>query len=200
MNRPRDPQGRYIKSKSDLSTKVPFDLFGGRKVPLIKSIDRYRKTKTSSTQRDKIVSERTNTGSTREQEIEASIILGQEARRLESSIEPNNTTFAFTPPPGDFNFKDIIDPKQVNLLFCSSANVIISQINIETLEPIISAGSSRVPDIQSVGRPFHQRKKLFSSKIKPLRYSLLGNQANMDDQEDHNNVRHEEEEETGNQT
>jgi hypothetical protein len=44
MNRPRDPQGRYIKSKSDLSTKVPSDLFGGRNVPLIKSADRYRKT------------------------------------------------------------------------------------------------------------------------------------------------------------
>jgi hypothetical protein len=41
---------------------------------------------------------------------------------------------------------------------------------------------------------------LFSSKIKPPRYSLFGNQANMDDQEDHNIVRHGEEEETGNQT
>jgi hypothetical protein len=85
MNRPRDPQGRYIKSKSDLSTKVPSDLFGGRNVPLIKSVDQYRKTKAISTQRDKIVSEGTNTGSTIEQEIEASIILGHEARPLESS-------------------------------------------------------------------------------------------------------------------
>jgi hypothetical protein len=64
MNRPRDPKGRYIKSKSDLSTKVPFDLFGGRDIPLIKSADRYRKTGASSTQRDKVVSEETNTGST----------------------------------------------------------------------------------------------------------------------------------------
>jgi hypothetical protein len=88
----------------------------------------------------------------------------------------------------------------VNLLFGSSANVIISQIDTETLAPIVSTGSSRVPDIQSIGRPFHQRETLFSSKIKPPRYSLFGNQANMDDQEDHNNVRHGEEEETGNQT
>jgi hypothetical protein len=36
--------------------------------------------------------------------------------------------------------------------------------------------------------------------IKPPRYSLFGNQANIDDQEDHKNVRHGEEEETGNQT
>ena len=36
--------------------------------------------------------------------------------------------------------------------------------------------------------------------IKPPRYSLFGNQANMDDQEDHNKVRHGEEEETGNWT
>jgi hypothetical protein len=35
MNRPRDPKGRYIKSKSDLSTKVPSDLFGRRNIPLI---------------------------------------------------------------------------------------------------------------------------------------------------------------------
>jgi hypothetical protein len=200
MIRPRDPQGRYIKSKSDLSTKVPSDLFKGRNVPLIKSVDRYRKIEASSNQRDKIVSEGTNTGRTIEQETEASIILGQVARPLKYSTQPNNTTFDFTPPPGDPNFKDIIDPEQVNILFGSSANVIISQIDTETLALIISTGSSRVPDIQLVGRPFHQRETLLSSKIKPLRYSLFGNQASMGDQEDHNNVRHEEEEETGNQT
>ena len=76
MNRPRDPQGRYIKSKLDLSTKVPFDLFGGRNVPLIKSAQRYQKIGASSTQRAKIVSEETNIGITIEEEIEASIILG----------------------------------------------------------------------------------------------------------------------------
>jgi hypothetical protein len=134
-----------------------------------------------------------------EQEIEASIILGQEERPLDSSTEPNNTTFVFTPPLGDPNFKDIIDPEQVNILFGSSTNVIISQIDTETLAPIMSTGSSRVPDIQSVGIPFHQRETLFSSKIKPLRYSLFGNQENMGDQEDHNNVRHGEEEEIGKQ-
>jgi hypothetical protein len=181
MNRPRDPQGRYIKSKSDLSTKVPSDVFGGRNVPLVKSTDRYRKIGASSTQRDKIVSEKTNTGSTIKQEIEASNILGQEAGPLEPSAKPNNIAFAFTPPLGNPNFEDIIDPEQVNLLFGSSANVIISQIDTKTLEPIISTGSSRVQDIQSVGRPFHQRETLFSSKIKPLRYSLFGNQANMGD-------------------
>jgi hypothetical protein len=200
MNRPRDPQGRYIKSKSNLSTKVPSDLFGGRNVFLVKSADRYQKTGASSTQRDKIVSKETNIGSTIKQEIEASIILGQEARPLEPSAKPNNTAFAFTPPPGNPNFKDIIDLEQVNLLFGSSANVIISQIDTETLAPIISTDSSRVLDIQSIGRPFHQRETLLSSKIKPPRYSLFGNKANMDDQEDHNNVRHREEEETRNQT
>jgi hypothetical protein len=55
MNRPRDPQGRYIKSKFYLSTKVPSDLFGGRNVPLIKYIDRYQKIDASSTERAKIV-------------------------------------------------------------------------------------------------------------------------------------------------
>jgi hypothetical protein len=168
-NRPRDPQGRYIKSKSDISTKVPFDLFGGRNIPLIKSVDGYRKTEASSTQRTKIVSEETNARSTIEHKIEALIILGKEARPLEPSAEPNNTTFAFTPPLGDPNFKDIIYPEQVNLLFGSSSNVIISQIDIENLAPIVSTSSSRVPDIQSIGRPFHQRETLFSSKIKPPR-------------------------------
>jgi hypothetical protein len=47
MNRSRDPQGRYIKSKSDLSAKVPSDLFGKRNVPLIKFADQYRKKEAS---------------------------------------------------------------------------------------------------------------------------------------------------------
>jgi hypothetical protein len=68
------------------------------------------------------------------------------------------------------------------------------------LAPIISTNSSRVPDIQPTGIPFQQRETLFFSKIKPPKYSLFGNQVNMDDQEDHNNVRHGEEEETGNET
>jgi hypothetical protein len=97
----------------------------------------------------------------------------------------------------------------VNTLFGSLANIIVPQIDIENLAPIISTGSSRVPDIQVVGRPSHQRdtflrqkpwETLFSSRIKPPRYSLFGNQTSMNDQEDHNNVRHGEEEEDGNQT
>jgi hypothetical protein len=68
------------------------------------------------------------------------------------------------------------------------------------LAPIISTGLSRVPYNQAVGRPFHQKETLFSSKIKPPRYSLFGNQTNMDDQEDHNIVRNREEEEVGSQT
>jgi hypothetical protein len=88
----------------------------------------------------------------------------------------------------------------VNTLFGISANIIVSQIDTENLAPIISTSLSIVPDIQSVGRPFHERETLFSSKIKPPRYSLFGNQTSMDDQGDHNNVRHREEEEAGNQT
>ena len=108
MNRPRDPQGRYIKSKSDLSTKVPSDLFGGRNVPLIKSADRYQKTGASSTQRAKIVSKETKTRSTIEQKIEASLIVGHEVRPLKPSAEPNNTNFVFFPQSRDPNFVDII--------------------------------------------------------------------------------------------
>jgi hypothetical protein len=68
MNRPRDPKGRYIKSKSDLSTKVSFNLFEGRNVPLISSTDKYRKAGARSTQRDKVVSEETKTWITIETE------------------------------------------------------------------------------------------------------------------------------------
>jgi hypothetical protein len=39
MNKPRDPKGRYIKTKPKFSTKVPSDLFGGRNTPLINSAD-----------------------------------------------------------------------------------------------------------------------------------------------------------------
>jgi hypothetical protein len=97
----------------------------------------------------------------------------------------------------------------VNTLFGSSSNIIVSQVEIETLAPIVSTGSSKVPDIQAVGRPSYQRDTfprkepwdtLLSSRIKPFRYSLFGNQTSMDDQEDHNHVRHEEGEEVGNQT
>jgi hypothetical protein len=68
------------------------------------------------------------------------------------------------------------------------------------LAPIISIDSSRVLDTQIIGRPSHQRDTLFSSRIKPLKYSLFGNQTSIDDHEDHNNLRHEEGEEAGNQT
>jgi hypothetical protein len=97
----------------------------------------------------------------------------------------------------------------VNTLFGSLSNIIVYQIDTETLAPIISTGSSRVPNIQAIGRPSHQRDTflrkepwdtLFSSRVKPFRYSHFGNQTSMDDQEDHNNVRHEEGEEVGNQT
>jgi hypothetical protein len=108
MNRPRDPKGRCIKSKLDLSTKVPSDLFGGRNVPLIKSVDQYRKIGVSSTQRAKIVSKETKTGSTRKEKIEAPIIVGQDTRPLEPSTKLNNTTFVFLPPLGHPNLVDII--------------------------------------------------------------------------------------------
>jgi hypothetical protein len=137
------------------------------------------------------------------------VIVGQEARPLNPSAEPNNTTFVLLPPLGDPNFEDIIDPEHVNTLFGSSSNIFFSQIDTETLAPIISTSSSRFPDIQAVGRPSHQRDTflrqkpwdtVFSSRIKPPRYSLFGNQTSMDDREDRNNAIHEEEEEAGNQT
>jgi hypothetical protein len=111
MNKPRDPKGRYINSKSDISTKVPSDLFGGRNVPLINSTDLYWKIGTSSTQRAKEFSEDTKTKSTIEHKIEASLIVEQEARPLKPFVETNNVAFVFTPPPGDPNFEDIIDPE-----------------------------------------------------------------------------------------
>jgi hypothetical protein len=135
--------------------------------------------------------------------------VGHEAIPLESSTKPNNTSFSFLPPSGDPNFEYIIEPELVNTLFGISTNIIVSQIDKETLAPIISTSSTRVPNIQAVGRSSHQRDTflrqepwdtLFSSRIKPPRYSLFGNQTSMDDQEDHNNVRHEKGEEAGNQT
>jgi hypothetical protein len=129
MNRPRDPKGRNIKIKSYLSTKVPSDLFGGRKIPLINFADQYRKTRAISTQRDKSVFEETKIGSTIEQKVESLVIVGQKARPLKPSIEKNNTTFVFLPPSGDPNFEDIIDPEQVTTLFSSSTNITVSQID-----------------------------------------------------------------------
>jgi len=95
MNKPRDQKGRYIKTNSYLSTKVPPDLFGGRNIPLINSANRYQKVGASSTQRDKLVSEEAKAGSTIEKKFEASVIVGQEARPLDPFGEPNNTTIVF---------------------------------------------------------------------------------------------------------
>jgi hypothetical protein len=39
MNTPRDPKGRYIKTKPKLWIKVPSNLFGGRKTPPINFVD-----------------------------------------------------------------------------------------------------------------------------------------------------------------
>jgi hypothetical protein len=111
MNRPRDLKGSYIKRKSDLSTKVPSERFGGRNIPLINSVDQYRKTGASSTQRDKSISEETKTWSTIEQKVEASVVVVHEARPLEPSTEPNNTTFVLLPPSSNPDFEDIIDPE-----------------------------------------------------------------------------------------
>ena len=108
MNKPRDPKGRYIKTKINLPIKVPYKLFGGRNTPPINSIDRYQKVGVSSTQRAKEVSEETKTESTIEHKIETSIVVGQEARPLEPSAEPKNTTFVFLPPSQDPNLVDII--------------------------------------------------------------------------------------------
>jgi hypothetical protein len=178
MKKPRDPKGRYIKTKPNLLTKVPSNLFGGRNTPPVNSVDRYQKIGVSSTQRDKAVSEETKTWSTIEQIIEASIVVGQETRPLEPSMEPTNATFVFSPPSGDPNFVDTIDPEQVNTFLGSSTNIIVSQVEIETLAPIVSTDLSKIPEIQVVGRPSHQkdtfpRKEpwdtLLSSRIKPFR-------------------------------
>jgi hypothetical protein len=85
----------------------------------------------------------------------------------------------------------------VNALFGSLANIIVSQVETETLAPIFSIGLSKVPDIQTIDKSSHRRDTLprkepwdtlLSSRIKPFRYSLFGNQISMDDQEDQNHV------------
>jgi hypothetical protein len=135
--------------------------------------------------------------------------VGHEARLLGPSLEPTNTTFVFSPPSRDPNFVDIIDLEQVNTIFGSSTNIIVSEVETKTLAPTISTGLSKVSDIQTVEKPSHERDTfpikepwdtLLSSRIKPFRYTLFGNQTSMDDEEDHNHVRHEEGEEVGNQT
>jgi hypothetical protein len=89
----------------------------------------------------------------------------------------------------------------VNALFGSSTNTIFSQVETEILAPIVSSGSVKVSDIQTIDKYSHRRgtllgkenwDTLLSSTIKPFRYSLFGNQTSMDDQEDHNHVRHDE--------
>jgi hypothetical protein len=85
----------------------------------------------------------------------------------------------------------------------------VSQVETTTFEPIVSTSSSKVPEIQ-IADNFSYRRNIspekehwdasLSPRIKPLRYSLFGNQISMDEHEDHNHVTHDEGEEVGNQT
>jgi hypothetical protein len=97
----------------------------------------------------------------------------------------------------------------MNALFGSLANIVVSQVETTTLEPIISRGSSKVLDIQIVDKYSYRRNTLpkkepwdtlLSLRTKPFKYSLFGNKISVDDQEEHNHVRHDEGEEVGNQT
>jgi len=39
MNKPRDSKGRYVKTNPKLPTKVSYNLFGGRNIPPINSVE-----------------------------------------------------------------------------------------------------------------------------------------------------------------
>jgi hypothetical protein len=204
MNKPRDPKGRYVKTNPKLPTKVPSKLFGGRNTPSINSAERYQKVQVGdrSTHKAKEVSVETRTEETIEHKIETPTIERKEVKPLEpsnfSSSKPTNTTFSFLPPSGDSNFIDIIDPEQVNTLFGGSTNIVVSQVETTTSKLIVSTGSSKVPiiDNSSHRRNISPEKERWdaslSPRIKPLRYSLFGNQISMDDHEDHNHVRYDE--------
>jgi hypothetical protein len=191
--------------------KVPSNLFGGRNTPSINYAEWYRKVQVgdSSTQKAKKVPEETKTRETIENKIETSTIVGNEVKPLEHLSKPTNTTFTFLPPSRDSNFVDIIDPKHVNALFGGSTNIVVSQVETQIYEPIVSKGSSKVLDNQIVVNSSYKRNIFLekepwdaslSPRVKPLRYSLFGNHISMDDQEDQNHVRHDEGEEVGNQT
>jgi hypothetical protein len=98
MNNPRDLKGRYIKTKPKILIRVPSNMFGGRKNPPIKLVDRYRKIGVISIQRAKVVYEETKTESTIENKIETSTIVGHEERPFGPSSEPSNTTVSFSTP------------------------------------------------------------------------------------------------------
>jgi hypothetical protein len=78
----------------------------------------------------------------------------------------------------------------VSALFGISANIIVFQVETETLAPIVSTGSSKVSDIQTIDKSSHRRNTLLGkepwdtllySRIKTFRYSLFGNQISMYD-------------------
>jgi hypothetical protein len=48
----------------------------------------------------------------------------------------------------------------VNALFGSSTKIVVSQVEITTLAPIVSTGSSKVPDIQIVDKYSYRRNTL----------------------------------------
>ena len=132
MKKPRDSKGRYVRDNSQNLIKIPTNLYGGQNNPTTNSSESYRRTKigSSSTWKPKdfigetIDNEEILVGNPKDPSSEEV----QECQQLEILNPPlvqklNDTTFSSVGDPHFFNF---IDPSQVQDLFGSSTNTVIS--------------------------------------------------------------------------
>ena len=144
MNRPINLKGRYVRTSSQNFVKIPTNLYGGCNTQTTKSMERYQRTHIgiSSTCKPKefigesIEDKEILTGSSKEP-IPEEVIEGQTLEVLNPPLvkKSNDTTLSLLWDP---KFVNLIDTAQVQALFGSSTNTVISQIETSTVEPTIS--------------------------------------------------------------
>ena len=140
---PRDYKGRYFRTSSQNLIKIPTNLYGGWNTPITNSTERNKRTHigSSSTWKPKdfigetIDGEEIMAGNPKDP-IPEEVQEGQPLEILNPPLvqKPNDTTFSLV---GDPNFVNFIDPPQVQDLFGSSTNIVISHIETSTVVPTI---------------------------------------------------------------
>ena len=192
MNRPRDSKGRYIRTSSQKSIKIPTNIYGGHATPTTNSFEKYWKTHvgSSSSWRPKgnliggAIEGREMLAGSSKDPIPEGFLEGQPLEALKPPLEkkPNDTNFSLV---GDPNFVNFIYPAQVQALFGSSTNTVISQIETSTVELTIFVEPNKdTTDNFSYQRNISPEKERWDTPLSPQkeppRYTLFKNKIYME--------------------
>ena len=129
MNIPIDSKGRYVRTISQHSIKIPPNIYEGCNTPTTNSVARYRKTDVGSSSswkpKGRAIEGRETLARSSKDPIPEEVQEGHPFEILNSPLVPkaNDTTFSLV---GDSKFVNFIDVAQVNALFGSSINTFVS--------------------------------------------------------------------------